>query len=379
MNIALIGLGMVADTHVNAVKAADGLSIVGVLGRDPARRGRLRTAMRCPFIPISRRCVLMHRWILCCLTTPPDARAPLVERLIAAGKPILMEKPIERDLSSARRIVAACDRANLPMGVMFQHRTRTAATALRTAIDAGSLGEIATVDLRVPWWRDQSYYDVPGRGSLPATAVGYDLAGHSHPRSGALASGPDHLGSSMTRTTALHRLEAEDWAGALFEMDCGAVGSLMATTAAFPGHAESITVQGTRAAAHLSGGVLTLTHLDGHLDRIGATAASGGGADPMAFTHEWHQRAIEDFADALRHGRPPIASGQSALARMRSSTRCSAPATPSADRGGTMTLGCVAIGIDHRHIFGMIAQMQRVGVRCLGFWTDGTPPTLPGS
>jgi predicted dehydrogenase len=38
MNIVLIGLGMVATTHVTAIQSSDqGLKLRGVLGRDPAR------------------------------------------------------------------------------------------------------------------------------------------------------------------------------------------------------------------------------------------------------------------------------------------------------------------------------------------------------
>lgn len=48
---------------------------------------------------------------------------------------------------------------------------------------------------------------------------------------------------AVMRKTPLHDLEAEDWAGAVFEMGNGAVGTLMATTAEFPGAAESITIQ----------------------------------------------------------------------------------------------------------------------------------------
>lgn len=43
-----------------------------------------------------------------------------------------------------------------------------------------------------------------------------------------------------------------------------------------------------------------------------------------------------------------------------------------------MTLSCVAIGLDHRHIYGMTENMQAAGVPCLGFWTAGTPGTLAG-
>ncbi len=43
-----------------------------------------------------------------------------------------------------------------------------------------------------------------------------------------------------------------------------------------------------------------------------------------------------------------------------------------------MSVSFVAIGLDHRHIFGMTEQTAAAGGDCLGFWTDGTPETLAG-
>jgi predicted dehydrogenase len=43
-----------------------------------------------------------------------------------------------------------------------------------------------------------------------------------------------------------------------------------------------------------------------------------------------------------------------------------------------MTLAFVALGLDHRHIYGMTENMLGVGARCLGYWTDGTPQPLEG-
>ncbi|WP_299685155.1 Gfo/Idh/MocA family oxidoreductase [uncultured Tateyamaria sp.] len=43
-----------------------------------------------------------------------------------------------------------------------------------------------------------------------------------------------------------------------------------------------------------------------------------------------------------------------------------------------MTLAFVALGLDHRHIYGMTENMIAQGARCLGFWTDGTPQPLAG-
>ena len=43
-----------------------------------------------------------------------------------------------------------------------------------------------------------------------------------------------------------------------------------------------------------------------------------------------------------------------------------------------MGLTCVALGLDHRHIYGMTQNMIEAGVTCLGYWTGGAPETLPG-
>ncbi len=43
-----------------------------------------------------------------------------------------------------------------------------------------------------------------------------------------------------------------------------------------------------------------------------------------------------------------------------------------------MTLSFVVLGLDHRHIYGMTANMLATGAKCVGYWTDGTPNTLQG-
>ena len=118
---------------------------------------------------------------------------------------------------------------------------------------------------------------------------------------------------ALMHKTPMHQLEAEDWAGALLTFQSGAVGTLTASTAAFPGTAESITMHCTKGTAHLASGTLTLTMHNGRHEKVGAPAPTGGGADPMAFTHDWHAAVISNFADSLTHDRPPMTTGREAL------------------------------------------------------------------
>lgn len=334
MKIALIGLGMVARTHVAAIRGSDrGLTLAGVLGRRPERAAEFAAQHGARAFTSPREIADDPSVDFVVLATPPNQRADLVQTFVAARKPILMEKPIERDLVAATKIVDLCKSANVPLGIVFQHRARDASVALKLALQKGQLGDICTVDIRVPWWRDQSYYDATGRGTYERDGGGVMISQAIHTLDLAMwLLGPINSIQALMSQTPLHRLEAEDWAGALFEMENGAVGTLMATTAVYPGEAETITIQGTKAKAHLGSGVLNMTYLDGNTTQIGEAAATGGGADPMAFTHEWHQSVIEDFADAIASNRPPMTTGCSALR-----THAVIDAMQSANRTGQKT------------------------------------------
>jgi predicted dehydrogenase len=92
----------------------------------------------------------------------------------------------------------------------------------------------------------------------------------------------------------------------------GALGGLIATTAAYPGAAERLILTGTAASAVLEGGALTVSRLDGAVERFGETGL-GRRAQPMAFPCDWHRALIADLLDALDQGRAPRAAARPAL------------------------------------------------------------------
>jgi predicted dehydrogenase len=92
------------------------------------------------------------------------------------------------------------------------------------------------------------------------------------------------------------------------------VGVVDATTTAYPGYTERLELAGTLGSAVLEGERLTLQCKGVPVEMIDGSTSGGGGADPMAFSHEPHRRLIEDFVDAVREAREPMVSGRSALA-----------------------------------------------------------------
>lgn len=316
-NALLIGVGMVADMHAAAIKATNGaVKIHAVCARRAAEATRFAKAhdIERAFGSLDEGGAL-DNVDFAILTTPPDARLDLIGPLAQHGIPVLIEKPVARTLSEARQVVETCAMQNLLLGVVLQHRMRPAARVLAEKVNAGALGHIASVELRIPWWREQSYYDTPGRGSFARDGGGVLITQAIHSLDLMLQfCGPVASVQAMTATTELHQLEAEDFAGAVVQFASGAIGTITASVTHFPGGSEELFLNGTKGSAHLSSNHLRFYGHEGVVEDIGATAATGGGADPMAFSSAWHQAVIEDFADAVRTQAPPAITGQSALA-----------------------------------------------------------------
>jgi predicted dehydrogenase len=167
----------------------------------------------------------------------------------------------------------------------------------------------------VPWWRPQHYYDQPGRGSYARDGGGVLICQAIHLLDLMLwLCGSVSRVQAMARTTRLHRMESEDFVVAGLDFSSGAVGSLTATTADYPGFAEYLTLNFERASVRLEGDTLAIWAHEAPTERFGSETASGGGADPMAFTHQWHRAVIEDFVHAVRERRRPSIAGRDALA-----------------------------------------------------------------
>ncbi|MDJ0639601.1 MAG: Gfo/Idh/MocA family oxidoreductase [Paracoccaceae bacterium] len=76
------------------------------------------------------------------LTTPNPVHEEQVVACAAAGKHVFCEKPLGLTAASARRSVAAVEKAGLQLGIGHERRFEPAMVALKTAIDKGELGTI---------------------------------------------------------------------------------------------------------------------------------------------------------------------------------------------------------------------------------------------
>jgi len=258
-SLAVIGLGMASKPHFAAMRQlAPHVQVAGVYARSENRRREVAKTWGWPaFASLDDVAKSDADGVI--VITPPNARTEIVRIMADAGKAILMEKPVERDLKRATDIVEICENANVPLGMVLQHRFRAGAMALSEIVTSGKAGRLRIARVTVPWWRDQSYYDQPGRGSFATDGGGVLITQAIHVLDLMLSlAGPAREVSALIETTALHKMEAEDFATAGIRFHNGAVGSVMATTSAFPGGAESLCLECEHASMNLTAGELVI-------------------------------------------------------------------------------------------------------------------------
>ncbi len=316
--VALIGAGMIAPTHVAALSDLRAkVRLAAIVSRRPERAAHLAAqyAGAAPKFTADLSEVTANPDIQTVIVaTPPNVRIELISALAAAGKHILLEKPVARTLAEAQEVVEICETAGVTLGMLFQHRAHASSKAAARLIAEGVLGKLGLVEIAAPLWRDQSYYDELGRGTYERDGGGVLLTQAIHTIDLALSlTGPVTRVQAMTATTPLHRMESEDYAVAGLTFASGAVGSLIASTATFPPGAETISLHFENASLRHGRHSLDVSWRDGRRDRETFGPSEPGEGGPVVAKHELHRDIIEDFVDALGEGRPPIVTGRAAL------------------------------------------------------------------
>jgi predicted dehydrogenase len=316
LNVAIVGLGMAVTPHARSyLDLADRVSVRYAFS--PSQQRRDAFAAKFPF-PLARDLdtILNDKAVdAVAILTPPNTHLELVQRCAAAGKHVLLEKPLEITTERSRALVDACRRAGVKLGVTLQHRFRPAGMKLHGLLESGALGRVVAASTSIRLWRPQSYYDQPGRGVKARDGGGVLLTQGIHTLDLMLSLvGQAQEVVAYATTTPVHRMETEDLVAAAVRFANNVFGTIDATTAAYPGFAERIELICERGTAVLAGTALDVFFHDGKRQSVVPDDSPGGtGADPMAFPNDWHRALIADFLAAITENREPRVSGAEAL------------------------------------------------------------------
>lgn len=314
--IGIIGLGMASAPHARSLgDLKERVAVKAAFSPSAERRKAFADAYGLPVTDDMGALLADPSIDALLLLTPPSTHLDLVRQAASAGKHILLEKPLEISLERAEELVAVAEKTAVRLGIVLQHRFRPVSAALAALIREGRLGDIVSASARLYNWRPQSYYDQPGRGTRARDGGGVLLtqAIHTLDLMISLAGLPVEV-TGYAVTSPVHRMETEDLAMAATKFANGGIGSISATTAAYPGIPDAVDVIGTKGMARIEGTRMIAHFHDGTEKTVDdGTLGGGAGADPMAFPHHHHRAVLEDFLDAIEKDRDPAVTGREAL------------------------------------------------------------------
>jgi UDP-N-acetyl-2-amino-2-deoxyglucuronate dehydrogenase len=316
----IVGAGMIAGYHAQAIRATEGAELVAVCrsqGGDTAEAAA-RFGVVCE--PSYEALLLRSDIDVISICTPSGDHAPQAIAAACAGKHVLVEKPMALDVADADAMIEACRQNDVLLAVALQRRTMPAFRAVRDAIAAGELGRLVLGTVSVPYRREAAYYrSADWRGTWAMDGGGALMNQGIHLVDLLLWFMDDDAADVRAHaTTLVHPIEVEDCVTASIRFDNGALGSVVATTAAAPGFPHRVEVYGDRGGVQIEGERVvrweTVDHtgerrvVSGASD--GAPEAAGAGANPSGISVEGHTRIVENLVEAIRTKRPPMITGE---------------------------------------------------------------------
>lgn len=339
LGFGIIGVGMIADFHAQAIAHTNGGRLVGVATRNADNAHAFAAKHGAALATTSIDELVARPDIhVVCITTPSGAHLEPALAAVRAGKHLVVEKPIEITTERADELIRAADAAGVRISPIFQARFGEGARTIKAAIEAGRFGRLVLASAYVKWHRSPQYYTgwkgswkIDGGGALINQAI------HAIDLLQWFAGMPSEVFCWSTRRVYAH-IEAEDTATAALRFANGAHGAIEATTAAWPGWARRIELCGERGSALLDGDHIAKWEFrdaqpgDEAIRAAQDTAALGSGAsEPGAISFEGHRRQIQDLIDAVRGNRPVAIDGHEArkavalIRALYASADCGAP------------------------------------------------------
>jgi UDP-N-acetyl-2-amino-2-deoxyglucuronate dehydrogenase len=326
----IIGAGVIAAVHAEAIGMVPGARLVAVTDVVPESAKELAGRFGCAAEPNLDALLARADIDVVSICVPSGLHAEVGTQAVAAGKHLVIEKPIDVTLEAADRLIEAARAAGVVMTVISQHRFDTGLDELRRLLDSGALGTLLLGDASTKWYRTQGYYDSAAwrgtwamdGGSLMNQGVHYvDLL--------RWCMGPVTEVTAVCATQA-HKVEVEDTALAIVRFASGALGTIVSSTAVYPGFSQRLEITGTEGTVVVEDGRIVLRALrsgpagpgepDGPAEpgepggpaEPGTAPAAAAAARPAGIDPASHAAQIADLLRAIDQGREPSVTAASA-------------------------------------------------------------------
>lgn len=321
----IIGGGMIANFHAQAIEAMDGGQLGAIYARDPEKAAALSKKYNCRGYHDLDAFLADDAIDIVTIATPSGAHLEPALAAAKKGKHIICEKPLEVTPDRIQQMIDICIENNVLLAGIFNRRFNPAVQHLKKAVDEGRFGKLTLCDAYVKWYRTQEYYDsgawrgtwaLDGGGALMNQSI------HTIDQLIYLAGDIKRLSASMD--CLIHEgIEVEDTAVAILEFQNGARGVIEGATSCWSskGHPAEVHLCGSEGSVFLADESFKVWDFKSSAPQddfvkhhLMEGAAIGLGAnDPSAINFEGHRLNFEDVVQAIEEDRSPLVTGEEAL------------------------------------------------------------------
>ncbi|MHB1033607.1 MAG: Gfo/Idh/MocA family protein [Pirellulales bacterium] len=168
IRIAILGTGAIADSHIQSyLKFPQQCRVVALvdLFPDKAREKAAKHGLDAAVFQDRAQLLAGADFDAVSICLPPFEHAPAAVELLAAGKHVLVEKPMATCLEECDQMLAAARASGCLLSVVAQNRFQTPVMKLKQVLDAGLAGRVLHAQVDSFWWRGGNYYDLWWRGT----------------------------------------------------------------------------------------------------------------------------------------------------------------------------------------------------------------------
>jgi predicted dehydrogenase len=305
VGFGVIGLGMGASRALQVANTA-GAQLVAVADLDERRGKQAQADHGCEFFPDYRQMLERDDIDVVLVMTPSGTHMEVGTVVAAAGKHVATTKPIDVTLENADKLISACADANVVLAVDFESRYAAGNQKIKAAVDQGIFGKIILGEVRLKWYRAQSYFENSWRGT-------WEMDG-----GGSLMNQCVHwidvlqwfLGDveSVNSQTGIfaHEIETEDLTTSLVRFRNGAFGTILSTTTFPDSRPATVEIHGDR------GGAVAVNHeIDYWQHKLSFNDETDAqDADDFAFSCDGPANIVEDMIGVVLENKTPAVTGE---------------------------------------------------------------------
>jgi UDP-N-acetyl-2-amino-2-deoxyglucuronate dehydrogenase len=318
----IIGCGGIGAVHAEALTQVPDAQLVAVADISAERARQLAaTYGSTPYTDVMEM-LSREQLNIVIVCTPNGEHGKYACQVMRSGRHVIVEKPMEISHAAIEEMLRVQQQTGVKLAVTSQHRFDPASIQMHNLVEEQAFGRLVLGTVTVPWWRSQAYYDdgwhgtwrFEGGGTLMTQALhSIDLL--------QWLMGPVKSIYGYT-DTLVHRMETEDVAVAILRFANGALGTIAATTGAYPSVTTRIELFGEKGSAIIENDTLAYLHLarDEHEEVASSGAASGPkkqesnsgsiAQDPAALSMRSHVLQTADMIRAIREDGTPLVDGQ---------------------------------------------------------------------